>query len=857
MARATNVSDPAGGGVRVHLLDVGPQEYGDAVLCQFGATSVLIDGAHPGDQVGKEGHPSIPDQLGDLLNQNPPYHVSLLIVSHTHEDHIGCLPFLVKDEELSLSADWALVADPGLGWGRASGEDRDAGIPDERVRLVVAGLREEVRTARTDDVSLQQFLADAAALEDRYNSMLATLEERGTHLVRFGRDSHASLVKAFKKVGLRILGPGRAQLLECAEIINRTSRDAIRRVSDLFRQDATLDLVDAYRQLVGEGLDALDASRSGPAVNLQSVVTRFKVGKHRFLFAGDMQFERTEVSSDVVESGVVALRKKVSQEAPFGFVKLSHHGSDNAFSEDIFQELAGSDLFGVCAGERSAKHPNPETLAVLKAHEDDIRWARTDHNGQVRITFGQGKPKVVPSDGKLNDPQPNTTDVGWLAAPGTAGGALTAPGAGLPGAVVEPVAGWTAAGPVEVQARIPNARTRVTVTVDVQPGAPVWEEYAPAPASALAPSRGGAGLDIAGGRRLPALLFVTSREALAENIGRAESDQLLNAFRDRRLLLYDEVPRALSDSTPAAALVRQRLRQHPEVQGVVLIGGYDVVPAQILDCLPQTLRRDLPPNDDPDQFIVWSDDIYADRDGDGLPEIPVSRIPDGRSARLVFAAVQARPGPAKRRRSGVRNVARPFAERIYGDLPGAGGILVSRPTTYDQEPEVRLDAEQVYLMLHGDHVDASRFWGEGTPNNVEAVNVSNVAVESARVVFTGCCWGGLIAETPAWRVFRNRPFGHKTPEASIALSFLSRGALAFVGCTGAHYSPTEPPYDYFGGPMHEAFWQRYNSGAAPAKALCDAKVLYLQGMPHGQVSPSALAVEFKILRQYTCLGLGW
>ena len=53
--------------VQVHFLDVGFAEYGDAVLCQLDGTSVLIDGAHPGDQDGSPGHASIPDQLAAKL----------------------------------------------------------------------------------------------------------------------------------------------------------------------------------------------------------------------------------------------------------------------------------------------------------------------------------------------------------------------------------------------------------------------------------------------------------------------------------------------------------------------------------------------------------------------------------------------------------------------------------------------------------------------------------------------------------------------------------------------------------------------------------------------------------------------
>jgi hypothetical protein len=60
------------GGFAVHLLDVGPDEYGDAVLCRFGDVSILIDGAHPGDHRSKDGHPSIPQQLETLLDQQRP-----------------------------------------------------------------------------------------------------------------------------------------------------------------------------------------------------------------------------------------------------------------------------------------------------------------------------------------------------------------------------------------------------------------------------------------------------------------------------------------------------------------------------------------------------------------------------------------------------------------------------------------------------------------------------------------------------------------------------------------------------------------------------------------------------------------
>jgi hypothetical protein len=103
-----------------------------------------------------------------------------------------------------------------------------------------------------------------------------------------------------------------------------------------------------------------------------------------------------------------------------------------------------------------------------------------------------------------------------------------------------------------------------------------------------------------------------------------------------------------------------------------------------------------------------------------------------------------------------------------------------------------------------------------------------------------------------------RPRG---PESSIAIAYLNAGALAFVGCTGSHYSPLKP-YDgaglsYFGKPMHDVFWANIKAGKGPAQALFDAKAEYAKNMPHGPDDPFSRAVEMKILREFTILGLGW
>jgi hypothetical protein len=58
--------------------------------------------------------------------------------------------------------------------------------------------------------------------------------------------------------------------------------------------------------------------------------------------------------------------------------------------------------------------------------------------------------------------------------------------------------------------------------------------------------------------------------------------------------------------------------------------------------------------------------------------------------------------------------------------------------------------------------------------------------------------------------------------------------------------------------MHSAFFESYDKGEPPAKALLEAKQAYARDMPHGFDDMAAgQAIELKTLREFTCLGLGW
>lgn len=854
----TTTNDADTSAYSLHLLDMGSQMYGDCLLCRFGNTTILIDGGHSSDFEGQEGFNSIPEQLETLLDQKPPFDIDLLIVTHCHSDHIGCLPKMIGDGV--LRAKWALVADEKLGFGR-SGQDREDLPP--RVKRLVAALREEDRSAIRNDAELQQFLSDAETLEDKYNGMLATLEQSGTKLRRYGRDSIEDLITAFASTGLQVLGPERDHLVICAEAIARFTQDAIDNISGIVSDWPPQNETALYRYLVRRQIsDAVDRPGKGAALNDQSIVLLFTIQGKKLLLTGDMQFAAPEVPN--LGAYMTTLRERIKGFAPFDFVKLAHHASYNGFDDSVLDEMGGKTENFAMSGGIDPGHPDPGVLSLLKSNKSRLTFARTDRNGLINLLLlSSHAVEMKKSRGRLNDFTPNTDETSGPVLQGQAPQLVASQvPAAAPSSVYPMVSSSPAAEFVEVLSKVPHRRTRVTLTIDVIPD-PLRSvtsvealETAPSSPSRSDPGRTGVlpNLRIGAGRPLPQLLFVTNRDSLRANIGQAEADHVLQALRSQGHHVFDELPH--SDAVQAAAAIRTQLQE--STPGVVLLGGYDVIPSNRLDVLDETLRRTLGRfSGDADNFIVWNDELYGDRDGDGLAEIPVSRIPDAKSAQLVFAALQAQNSSQPATRFGVRNRERPFAEGVFESLPGHSDLLRSEPTTLNDIRNESVLTDNVYFMLHGADYDGTRFWGEDDNGTVEAFSIRNVPDICSTVVLTGCCWGALTVELPAVKVRQGQPIAVRTPEASIALRFIKAGALAFVGCTGTHYSPVVEPYNYFGGPMHKAFWGKCLTQVPPARALHEAKIEYVRGMPHSRNSPNERAIEMKILRQFTCLGLGW
>ncbi len=247
--------------LKIHLLDVGTVKYGDCLVCELGDRRILIDGAHPGDYQGRDGRPSIPEQFEEIFGHAAPFSFDLLVVTHCHSDHIGCLPTLV--EEQTIEARWALVADENLGFGHVAGSASPNDALSDAGKLA-ALLREEDYSHLPDD-QLDQMIEDLVNLESRYQGMLTALARAGTKIVRYGTDDHRPVETAFRDFGLKILGPSREHLKICARAIAASNGQA---ANDIART-ADADLVSIHRSILGQAHSAGAEDRPGKGAALK------------------------------------------------------------------------------------------------------------------------------------------------------------------------------------------------------------------------------------------------------------------------------------------------------------------------------------------------------------------------------------------------------------------------------------------------------------------------------------------------------------------------------------------------------------------------------------------------------------
>ncbi|MGC8872841.1 MAG: tetratricopeptide repeat protein, partial [Chloroflexia bacterium] len=290
------------------------------------------------------------------------------------------------------------------------------------------------------------------------------------------------------------------------------------------------------------------------------------------------------------------------------------------------------------------------------------------------------------------------------------------------------------------------------------------------------------------------------------------------------------------------ALDRRLHEEQLDFHYLLLIGGDDLLP----------FARLPNPTDDADETVP-SDNLYASRDPTYLiPERAVGRLPDGgrptpelllqlleQSAARLSGAQPAlsRPGCLTAwlpRPQAKANPARRFglsaqvwaqaSEEVFRRLPGDAPLRLCPPTCRDAiVPAWLAETPYAYFNLHG--AAESPNWygqrdvtvpGEGplmpvafSPQQIPSGQVEGI------VVYSEACYGAHILG--------------KDAQSSIALRFLSEGALGVVGSTVISYGVAAPPLgaaDLLG----VFFWQHVLAGEPLGEALLQAKIDFTREM---------------------------
>lgn len=365
--------------MEIHLLDVGTREYGDCIIVHNDEKRILIDGAHKGDSV------LLKKQMKAIFKEDGPYHFDLLVLTHLHDDHIGCLPELVKNEEITASK--CLLMDPGYRWKQGA---NDSVISNDA--LVDALLEED--HSFLNDSELQEFIDGSGLLVDRYTEMIDKLKQDADKVMMFkGVDAHNyKLLEAeFKSFGLKILGPTKKHL----DITRDALMGLVDTLTDIVKSSSFVDSapndIDRYRNLYSGGITdsafAMDAVKNKGSINDESIVLAFKSeGENSWsaFLAGDMQFAVPEV--DGLDEEMQKLLDKVN-ENKYDFIKTSHHTSYNGLNEEMLDAWIqkGTEFYGHSGGLYDKSHPEPGVLDALEERADQITFVRTDRNGLIKV----------------------------------------------------------------------------------------------------------------------------------------------------------------------------------------------------------------------------------------------------------------------------------------------------------------------------------------------------------------------------------------------------------------------------------------------------------------------------------------
>ena len=282
-----------------------------------------------------------------------------------------------------------------------------------------------------------------------------------------------------------------------------------------------------------------------------------------------------------------------------------------------------------------------------------------------------------------------------------------------------------------------------------------------------------------GARRVDTAL----RRLLAARVARGVPTQLMRieeGLPDVGLAGAAAEPMAISQQLAAlAAALRQGGTQ---LDSVLIVGGPDVVPFYEA------------PNPTPydGDASVPTDSCYGASDPlELVSEWAIGRLPGATSGdptlllRLIEAATAHRPHTDRTQKPfGYTTEAwRRAAAEVYAEVPGAGGLLISPPLLATTLDRTLLDgARRIYCNLHGVR-DGPLWYGQPSDRRalvaaLRPVDLVGLDLQGA-VVVSEACYGAAIAG--------------RDEHTSLALAFLARGAVGFLGATAISYGPPSPP----------------------------------------------------------------
>ena len=253
---------------------------------------------------------------------------------------------------------------------------------------------------------------------------------------------------------------------------------------------------------------------------------------------------------------------------------------------------------------------------------------------------------------------------------------------------------------------------------------------------------------------------------------------------------YTTVP----DAVTVHGEVMATVAKHGRPVRIFILGGHEVVPLGWMwnssyngsDLEQSIIIYPLPGMAYDQHTFIYSDDPYADFDGDFILDVPIARLPDGRDYGMVMAQL----GNTNAQHLGGFVLSTPSGPTQI--TAGQFGLPYYESPPFGYVPEaphfVPPQSRYGHFHLHGDQFNFS--WAGENPEKTGDMRTAFSATDASNVnvVISAACFGAYIA--PAWNS-TSKTWVEKTTNNSIALHFLANGTDAYIGGTDLGYDVWE------------------------------------------------------------------